>query len=768
METSKLTKAAALAVSVLLQYGTPAAAAVYTAPDCSQEPLASNGICDLTASPADRAAALVAALSAEDKVDMLVSDSLGAAEVGLPAYNWWNEALHGVAASPGSQFSGEAPFDAATSFPMPLLMASAFDDELIERVGSVIGREARAFGNGGWAGVDYWTPNVNAFKDPRWGRGSETPGEDALQISRYARAIVHGLQGNEDELQIVATCKHYAVNDFENWGGQSRHDFDAKVNEQDLAEYYLRPFQECARDAKAGSIMCSYNAVNGVPACANSYLLGTVLREHWNWTEHSQYVTSDCGAVQDIWQNHHYTETNAEGAAVAFENGCDLSCEYTTTSDVSDAHEQGLLTEEMMDRALLRLYETLIRTGFFDGSDATYASLGWGDVNNDEAQEVAYQAAVEGVVLLKNDGTLPLDLEEGASVAMIGFWADDESKLQGGYSGNAPFLHTPAYAAENAGFTVYTASGPTLEDGSADDWTQDALDAADQADYILYFGGLDTSAAGEERDREEIDWPEAQLDLLDELSQLGKPLVVIQMGDQVDNTPLLKNDAIGGILWASYPGQDGGPAVVDLITGVKAPAGRLCVTQYPSNYTDAVDMTDMTLRPSETNPGRTYRWYSTPVAPYGFGLHYTTFEAAFDQAPVKIDIQEALDGCTAQYPDTCPLPPLQIQISNTGERASDFVSLVFIKGEVGPKPYPLKTLVAYGRSKDIAPGKNATIELDWTLESVSRREKNGDLVIQPGKYTLLLDEPTQAKLDVELVGERVTLDKWPKIPSTDE
>jgi beta-D-xylosidase 4 len=645
-------------------------------------------------------------------------------------------------------------------------MASTFDDELVEHVGHIIGREARAWGNGGYAGVDYWTPNVNAFKDPRWGRGSETPGEDALHVSRYARAIVKGLQGNKDELQIVATCKHYAVNDFENWGGHTRHDFNAKVNEQDLAEYYLRPFQECARDSEVGSIMCSYNAVNGAPACANSYLLGTILREHWNWTEYNNYVTSDCGAIQDIWQHHNYTETNAEGAAVAFNNGCDLSCEYETTSDVSDAYEQGLLTEEVMDQALHRLYETLIRTGYFNGRKSKYASLGWKDVNTPEARAVAYQAAIEGIVLLKNDGTLPLKMKKGSSIAMIGFWAEDESKLQGGYSGPAPFLHSPVYAAKEMGFDVHVAPGPTLENSSdPDSWTADALDAADQADYILYFGGLDVTAAGEEKDREEIDWPEAQLHLLEDLSQLGKPLVVIQMGDQIDNTALLKNTAVGGILWANYPGQDGGPAVMDIVSGVKSPAGRLSVTQYPSNYTSEVPMTDMALRPSETSPGRTYRWYPTAVAPYGFGLHYTTFKARFRHGHVTINIQDVLRKCDAQYPDTCPLPPLEIDITNTGKRASDFVSLVFIKGEVGPKPYPLKTLVTYGRSKNIAPGHKRSVKLAWTLESVSRREKSGDLVIQPGTYTLLLDEPAQAKvITVKVVGKRAVLDKWPQIP----
>jgi beta-D-xylosidase 4 len=217
---------------------------------------------------------------------------------------------------------------------MPLLMAAAFDDKLIEDIGTVIGIEGRAFGNAGWSGKDYWTPNVNPFRDPRWGRGSETPGEDVLRLKRYAASMIRGLEGPGPERRIVATCKHYAGNDFEDWKGATRHNFNAVITPQDLAEYYLAPFQQCARDSRVGSIMCAYNAVNGVPSCANSYLLQTVLREHWNWTEHDNYVTSDCEAVLDVSANHHYAKTNAEGTAMSFEAGTDTSCEYEGSSDI--------------------------------------------------------------------------------------------------------------------------------------------------------------------------------------------------------------------------------------------------------------------------------------------------------------------------------------------------------------------------------------------------------------------------------------------------
>lgn len=209
-----------------------------------------------------------------------------------------------MAGAPGINFTDDGPWKYATSFPVPLLMASSFDDDLIEQIGVVIGTEARAYGNSGHSGIDYWTPNVNPYRDPRWGRGSETAGEDTLRIKGYTAALLRGLEGDKAQRRIIATCKHYAANDIEAWGNVTRHDFDAIISPQDLAEYYLQPFQQCARDSKVGSIMCSYNSVNGVPACANKYLMQTILREHWGWTEDNQYITSDCEAVLDISQNH--------------------------------------------------------------------------------------------------------------------------------------------------------------------------------------------------------------------------------------------------------------------------------------------------------------------------------------------------------------------------------------------------------------------------------------------------------------------------------
>ncbi|KAK4236495.1 putative exo-1,4-beta-xylosidase bxlB [Achaetomium macrosporum] len=754
-----------------------------TYPDCINGPLAKHKVCDRTLSPAQRAAALVAAMTNEEKLQNLVSNSKGASRLGLPAYNWWSEALHGVAYAPGTQFrKGQGSFNSSTSFPMPLLMAAAFDDDLIERIGRVIGIEGRAFGNAGFSGMDYWTPNVNPFKDPRWGRGSETPGEDVLRVKRYAASMIRGLEGPGPERRVVATCKHYAANDFEDWNGATRHNFNAVITPQDLAEYYLAPFQQCARDSRVGSIMCAYNAVNGVPACANAYLLQTILREHWNWTEHDNYITSDCEAVLDVSANHHYAPTNAAGTAMCFEAGIDTSCEYTSSSDIPGASAQGLLKWSTVDRALRRLYQGLVRVGYFDGAKSPHAALGWSDVNKPESQRLALQAAVDGIVLLKNDGTLPLPVDTNKrppKVAMIGFWADAPEKLSGGYSGTPAFQHSPAFAARQLGWQVNTAGGPVLQGSSANDsWTAPALDAASDAEYILYFGGLDTSAAGETKDRMTLDWPSAQLTLIKRLSQLNKPLIVIQLGDQLDCTPLLSVPQVNAILWANWPGQDGGTAIIQLLSGLKAPAGRLPVTQYPSNYTALVPMTDMSLRPSpgtSGSPGRTYRWYPTPVLPFGFGLHYTTFQArlvtsngsSFPQKNQKLHTRDLLRRCSHSryyYRDTCPLPPLHVAVTNTGKRyTSDFVVLAFLAGEFGPRLYPIKTLVGYQRVRDVKPGREAVARLEWTLGDLARRNERGDLVLYPGRYEIVVDEPAQVRVAFEVVGAEVVLDVWPQV-----
>ncbi|KAK5174027.1 uncharacterized protein LTR77_001107 [Saxophila tyrrhenica] len=743
-------------------------------PDCDNGPLADNTVCDTSASPADRAAALVAAMPLNDKFQNLVDRSNGSRSLGLGKYEWWSEALHGVAGSPGVNFSDSGEYSYATSFPMPITFSSAFDDQLVLDIATTISTEARAFSNAGRAGLDFFTPNINPYKDPRWGRGSETPGEDPFRIMEYVKHLILGLEGghNPKHKKLIATCKHFAGYDMEIWDGVIRYGFDALITSEDLAGYYMPPFQQCARDSKVGSIMCSYNAINGVPACADSYIMDDILRKHWGWDKPDHpYVTSDCNAILDIWTNHEYVSTPEEAAAASYNAGTDQVCEVFNRTAVEGAYDKGLLSEAVIDRALKRQYEALIIAGYFDPASASpYRSIGWDQVNTKEAQTLARKAATEGIVLKKNDGILPMTFEKSMTVAMIGMWANATSQMQGGYSGPPPYFHSPLYAADQLGINYIYATGPINETATHGNWTADAIAAAKKADVVLYFGGIDWSVEAEALDRYQIAWPQSQLSLIDSICGLGKPCIVAQLGDQLDDTPLLNNDNINAILWAGYPSQDGGPAVFDIMTGAVAPAGRLPVTQYPSKYVDEVSLLNMNLQPGDQNPGRTYMWYPDAIIPYGYGMHYTTFTAKFGHGSVENNchrsIQHLLETCTAEHPDKCELGSLSISVENTGSTTSDFVALAFVRSlTAGPKPYPLKSLASYERLFSIAGGTTSTATLPVNLGELARRDAQGNSWLYPGKYEMLLDVPTQDTIVFTLTGEAAMLEEWPQPPA---
>ncbi|KAI0845307.1 glycoside hydrolase family 3 protein [Daldinia vernicosa] len=744
-----------------------------TFPDCVNGPeiLKTNLVCNTSASPSERAAALISAWNITEKLVNLVDKSLGAPRLGLGAYDWWNEALHGLGFSPGVGFAQSGEFSYATSFPSPILLSAAFDDDLVHAVAEVISTEARAYSNSGHAGLDYWTPNINPYKDPRWGRGSETPGEDPFRIKGYVKALIDGLQGKENVTKVIATCKHYAAYDLEYWGGIKRYEFDAIVGMQDLVEYYLPPFQQCARDSKVKSIMCSYNAVNGTPACASTYLMGTVLRDFWEWNDGSQYITSDCNAILNFHEDHNYTTTAAQSAAISLISGTDSICEVGSNTDVAGAWNQTLLPEKVIDQALRRMYEGLVRAGYFDPPDATpYRSLSWKDVNTPESQALAIRSAAESIVLKKNDGVLPLKVDNSTSVALIGFWSDAGNfAMLGGYAGIPSYLHGPLQAAQKLGFHAVNATGPVKQNTSdPDTWTEAALDAANKSDIVIYFGGNDMTIEAEELDRFSIAWPSAQFALIQKLSALGKPFIVVELGDQNDDSSLLSDDNVSAILWAGFPGQDGGTAVFDVLTGKTAPAGRLPTTLYPADYVDQVPMTDMSLRPSETNPGRTYKWYDEAVLPFGFGLHYTTFEPSFVSGAFvekTYNISELLAACSAKYLDLCPFETVGISVKNTGNVTSDFVALAFLSGEYGPVPHPIKELAAYTRIKGVKPGETKEAKVGLTLGDLARVDERGNTILYPGTYNFLLDVPTQATTSFELTGDPKVLIEFPQPPT---
>jgi xylan 1,4-beta-xylosidase len=637
-------------------------------------------------------------------------------------------------------------------------VAAAFDDALVEAVGTAIGTEARAFANAGRAHLDFWTPNVNPFRDPRWGRGHETPGEDALRCARFAGAFVRGMQGNASTLRVVATCKHFAAYDLEAaGGGTTRFNFNAKVSTQELAEYYLPPFRECARDARAGSVMCSYNAVNGVPACANSYLLDTVLRKHWGWEGDNQYVVTDCDAAYYLGSasgGHRYKGSYAAAVGAAFEAGADNLCWATggTQPDPAGAFASGRgFSQATLDRMLLRQMQGLVRAGYFDGSGGAYRQLGAADVNAPAHRRLALRAAEQGIVLLKNDGALPLT--EKGSLVFAGFWANKADVMLGGYSGTPPFKADPLTAAKAAGWSVTLAP----DSGSVPA-------AAASAKAIVYFGGIDNSVEEESKDRTGISWPASQVSAIQKLAGQGKPVIVVRMGSHVDDTPVLNIPNVKAILWAGYPGQDGGTAVMNIISGATAPSGRLPITVYPTSYTSQAPYTNMALRPSGSYPGRTYQWYDKAVFPFGHGLHYTNFTITPGTFPSSLSIQELLAPCQEKHPDLCRFPALPVTVNNTGGKASDFVVLAFLTGAHGPTPRPLKRLAAYSRVSSVEAGQSRAAALTWNLGNIARVDTSGNTVLYPGTYEVLLDQPTAAKVSFTLTGEEAVLDKWPQPP----
>ncbi|KAF2172247.1 glycoside hydrolase family 3 protein [Zasmidium cellare ATCC 36951] len=732
-------------------------------PDCENGPLRNNSVCDTSADPLSRATALIAAFTLEEKLNNTGSTAPGVPRLGLPAYTWWQEALHGVAQSPGVNFSDSGEFRYATSFPQPILMGAAFDDELIKDVATVISTEARAFSNANRAGLDFWTPNINPFKDSRWGRGQETPGEDPLHLSSYVHSLIEGLQGSPDDKykRVVATCKHFVAYDIENWNGNFRYQFDAQVNQQDLVEYYMPPFESCAGDSNVGAFMCSYNALNGVPTCADPWLLQTVLREHWNWTAEEQWVTSDCDAIQNVYLPHEYGKTREEAAALSLKAGTDVNCGTYYQEHLPAAYDQGLINETDLNTALIRQYSSLVRLGYFDGMAVPYRSLTWDDVSTPQAQQLAYKAAVEGITLLKNDGTLPFQIQNSTKIALIGDWANATDQMLGNYDGIPPYFHSPLYAAQQSGATVNFAGYPGGQgDPTTDNWLH-IWNAANNSDVIVYAGGIDNSVEAE-----------AQLDVIGQLATYGKPVIVLQMGGgQIDSSPLVNNPNISALIWGGYPGQDGGVALFDIIQGKAAPAGRLPTTQYPADYISQIPMTDMTLRPNATtgSPGRTYMWYTgKPIYEFGYGLHYTNFSASFSNnstSASSYSISSLLDGCTESYKDRCAFQTFAVDVKNTGAVTSDYVTLGFLAGTHGPAPYPRKRLVAYQRLHNVTGGAMQTASLNLTLNSLARVDDMGNKVLYPGDYALLIDTQPLATVNFTLTGEPAVLDEWPQPPA---
>ena len=569
-----------------------------------------------------------------------------------------------------------------------------------------------------------------------------------------------------EHLKIACTPKHFAGYDLENYANRSRLGYNAIISQQDLAEFYTPQFLTSIRDAKANSVMCSYNAVNGVPSCANSFLMQTLLRDTWTFDDRNGYVSTDCDSAYNVYDPHMYASNLSIAAADSIRAGADIDCglTYQTYLNVSiDARE---VDRTEIETAVIRFYSNLVRLGYFDGPSSPYRGLGWNDVLSTDAQNISYEAAVEGITLLKNDGTLPMS-KKIKSIALIGPWANATLQMQGDYAGIAPYLLSPLAAAQASSLKVNYAFGTNISSETTSGFAA-AIKAAKASDAIIFAGGIDNTVEFESSDRLDLKWPGNQLDLVAQLANLGKPVVVLQMGGgQVDSSSLKTNKKINSLLWGGYPGQSGGQAIWDILTGKRAPAGRLVSTQYPAAYLNQFSQDDMSVRPNgKGNPGQTYKWYTgSPVYPFGHGLFYTSFSIAAKSLPSTFNIKTITSAAhpTYEYTDLVPFCTYTVTVKNTGKAASDYSAILYANtSTAGPAPYPAKWVVGFDRLKSIAPGASATLSIPITIGSLLRYDTTGRGLLYPGGYDLSLNNERSGVSHLTLKGQEVEIRSWPK------
>lgn len=758
----------------------------FSFPSCAPDSLLSKipDICDPTIPFYTRATSLVNQFTTEELLNNTINYAPGVPRLGIPNYQWWTEALHGVAKSPGVNFNLSDPhaeFTSATQFPQTINLGATFDDDLYQQIARVIASEVRAYNNAGKAGLNLYSPlNINCFRDPRWGRGQETVGEDPLHMSRFAVSMVHGLQGpqaqNEAEgnkLTVAATCKHYLAYDLEQYDRGERYQFDAIVSKQDLSDFHLPQFRACVRDGGATTLMTSYNAVNNVPPSASKYYLQTLARQAWGLDKTHNYVTSDCDAVANVYDGHRYAQNYVQAAAKSINAGTDLDCGATYSENLGAALKQKLTDIATIRRAVTRMYASLVRLGYFDDpASQPLRQLTWKDVNSPSSQRLAYTSALSSITLLKNlDSTLPIK-QKTTKIAIIGPYTNVSTSFSGNYAGPAAFNMTMVHAASRVfpDAKIVWVNGTDISGPYIPSDAQDAVKLASDADSVVFAGGIDASIERESHDRKDIAWPPNQLRLIHELSQSRKKdkkskLVVVQFGGgQLDGASLKSDDGVGALVWAGYPGQSASLAVWDILAGKAVPAGRLPVTQYPASYIDGLPEGAMSLRPKAGYPGRTYKWYKgVPTYPFGHGLHYTTFSASLAKPqPYAIPTTPAAKGPEGVHAEHISVADVQANIKNTGKVASDYTALLFARHSNGPAPYPRKTLVGYTKVKNLSAGEESSVTIKITQAALARADEEGNQFLYPGSYQLELDteEHRLASTTLVLTGEVANVIPW--------
>ncbi len=661
---------------------------------------------DETLSIQERAEALADAMTTDEQASQLRYDAFAVKRLGIPAYNWWNEGLHGLARS-----------GVATMFPQAIGLAAMFSPELVKRAGDIVAEEARAKYNAYqkhgdrdiYKGLTIWSPNINIFRDPRWGRGHETYGEDPFLTAENGKAYVKGLQGDGKVLKTAACAKHLAAHS----GPEAiRHGFNSEVSPKDMEETYLPAFEELVKNARVEGVMGAYNCVNGEPACASGFLMGK-LRD-WGF---DGYFVSDCWAINDFHAHHGITSNAVESAALALTAGCDVNCGCTYVN-VLAALEKGLVTKDHIRNACVHLMRTRIRLGMLDAK-TEFDDIPYSVVSCREHKDVSLECAERSMVLLRNNGILPLDENKIKTLAVIGPNSMSRAALEGNYCGTADRYVTFLEGIQDRfnGRVIFAEGCHLYKDRSstlamAGDRYAEAEAAAESSDAVILCVGLDATIEGEEGDvgnefssgdKNDLRLPESQRILADKIMKLGKPVVIVCAAGSAINVEC-EPDAL---LHVWYPGSEGGAALAEILFGDVSPSGKLPVTFYESAEL-LPEFTDYSMK------NRTYRYAKNNVLfPFGFGLTYSDI--------VCTDIRYE-DGRTV------------VSVENKGGRAAEDVIELYIK-DYGENAVPNVSLCGFKRIK-LAAGEKLSVEIPVPERAFTAVDNNGERRRFGSRFTL--------------------------------
>ncbi len=683
-----------------------------------------------------RATELVSKMTLEEKASQLKFDSPAIERLGVPEYNWWNEALHGVARA-----------GTATMFPQSIALGATFDDDLLQEVGEVIATEGRAKYNMQstrgdrdiYKGLTFWSPNVNIFRDPRWGRGHETYGEDPFLTSRLGVRFVKGVQGDGEYLKAAACAKHFAVHSGPE---RERHFFDAVASRKDMEETYLPAFEACVTEANVEAVMGAYNRTNGEPCCAHEVLMNEYLRGKWGFEGH--YV-SDCWAIKDFHENHKVTETPEQSVKLALEMGCDVNC-GCTYQRILDAVAQGILDEKYIDRSCIRLFTTRFLLGLFDKTELD--DIPYNKVECKEHIDLSHRATKESVVLLKNDGILPLDKNVTKKIAVIGPNANNRTSLIGNYHGTSSRYITVLEGIQDElgddGRVFYSEGCHLWQDRieflskeGQPDLLAEARAVCDEADAVVLVVGLDEILEGEEGDAgpgDKVDllFPRPQRILMDTVFSTGKPVILVNMcGSAMDLREA--DEKAAAILQAWYPGARGGKDVAEIIFGKVSPSGKLPLTFYESSD-DLPDIKDYSMK------NRTYRYFEgTPLYPFGFGL---TYSDCFVNAMSVDKAEGEFDGVN-----------VTVNVKNNGSVDTEEVVQIYIKDEEFELAVRNFSLCGFKRVS-LKAGEEKTVTVKIDKRAFTSVDADGNREVFSKKFTLYTALSQPDSRSEELTGHK--------------